>query len=378
MILEAFMGVMAGISGAVPFIHTNLVLQIFEKSFSNPVGKAVFAISTAISHSFFEIFPTIMLLGMGKAGMHGKGFQEVLAISLKSFAFCIVLLPLFVICLPAAKAGFSENLKFLFLAIVVSQLINEKSLRSAVVGMAIFLLSGVLGLVTFYGGAVAEPLFPMLSGFFAVPALLFGINREDGKAEGVNQNAAPAPIILMCVAASAFSTLFPALTVGVLLGVLMLVLRDGGKISVIVPSLLVSKVFYDVAASAITGKTRSYAAVLARPMADFFGNGAINVIAAVSIVAACFSVLILAAFSKKLAGIVGMVENRNVGKIGVAAILIFVAASSGLVGILLGGTAASMGIVGRELGAKRSFLMGSLIVPAICYQFGMDGLGGMI
>ncbi|MFH0971446.1 MAG: hypothetical protein V1835_02660 [Candidatus Micrarchaeota archaeon] len=379
MIIEAVCGALLGAAGAVPFLHTNMLLQIFSGGFQGGTSSAIFAIALGISHSFFEIFPAAFVLGfgvkMGDDGGNDGSRAGIFNIALLSLAVSIAMLPVFCVLLPLAMERMQDYLKFVFLAIVVSQFFSD-GWRPAILGAFVFVFSGILGSITFFGSVVAEPLFPMLSGFFAIPALLFG-SQEEGKPGG--EGGSTTIIVLMCVFASAFSTLFPAMTVGVLLGMMMLVLKGKGALGIAVPGLIVSKTFFDIAASAITGKTRSLAAVLATPLSQDFATLAVPLIASVAIFSGCIAMLMILNFRERIGKLYGEAFSEKYRRLILCAIVAGIFASGGANAIILSAAAAGIGITIHFLEIKRGHAMGALIVPSLLFMFGIDAqVSGML
>lgn len=392
MILEAIGGTILGIAGVIPFVHTNFILQAISPIVLNPISKAVLAISISASHSLFEILSTLAIItgfGFGrdgKADFGEKGFLGIYFIAFKAIVCCILLLPIAYFALPLLKNSMGESFRVIFLSIIVAQFISEKNLKKAAIGIGVFLLAGILGSITFYRNIVIEPLFPMLSGFFAIPALLLGeekMQKEYSDNDYLGENntdkslASPSilgsinanQLILLAVFLSAISTLFPALTVGTLLGIGLLILRDQKLIPVIVPALIVSKVFFDITASAITGNTRSYAAVLAAPLGEYFGGMTLPLIACIALFSSCLSLAFILQFKGKIINIYQSMERGNSRIAFLIGIICLIAIIGGVGALILAITAACLGIAANQLKTKRSYLMGALMVSSICYLF---------
>ena len=387
MLFEAFAGIVFGSLGAIPFIHPNLIMQTLGGFFGSSVSLAIFAVSVSVSHAFFSAAPSLMVINGFSVRKEGYDLAKIFKISLLALAASIAFLPVAYFLLPFLKASWGGSYKFLFLTIIISNFASEKGAKAAIAGICIFLLSGTFGTVTFFRSIVAEPLFPMLSGFFAVPALLLG--KEKGM-EGINfgidfvekinigeQNPFgifndEKIIVLASIFASAISTLFPAMTVGVMLGLLMLILRDEKALLVAVPALLVSKVFFDLAAAGITGATRSYASVLALPLMEFYGIAGLLMVCGIALMAGCLAVAFCIKLEGKLGKLQAFIETEKMREAILAAIVLLVLLFGGVQGILITATSASLGILGQKIGAKRSYLMGALLVPALIFQFGIS------
>src|SRR3989344_636476 len=388
MIFEAAAGIMFGSLGAIPFIHPNLILQTMAGFFLGSFSLAIFAVTLSVSHAFFSVAPSLMVLNGFSSEKNGSGITKIFKIALGALVLAIAVLPFAWFLLPFLKSAWGESYKYIFLAIIISNFLPERGPKAAIGGSSIFLLSGIFGTITFFRGIVAEPLFPMLSGFFAVPALLLG--RENGwKREflevGIGDGVVNLPnrdspsifgeeksLVLACVFASAISTLFPAMTVGVMLGLLMLTLRDDRALGIAVPALIVSKVFYDIVAAGITGNTRSFASVLALPFMEIYGKTVLLLVAGMAMIAGCIACAFCLKFERRLEELQAIIETENLRKAILAGILMLVFLFGGMGGILITATSASLGVLGQKAGARRSYLMGALLVPALIFQFGLS------
>ncbi|MFH1751183.1 MAG: hypothetical protein ABH863_05885 [Candidatus Micrarchaeota archaeon] len=375
MIPETIVGMALGAFGAIPFIHTNLILQMLHGLFEAPGSLAAFAIAVSVSHSFFSLMPSMMVVA-GFSAKNFEAFEKAAHVAMKALVICLILLPAAYMLLPLLKDTWKAEFKFLFLSIVVSQFIGKREVRDMVKGAALFLLCGIFGILAFHR-VMAEPLFPMLSGFFALPALLMGEMdaevEETAREKGIS-NWGDMGVVVACVIASALSTLFPAMTVGVLLGLLLITVKVGEAVPIALPALIVSKVFFDLAAGLITGDTRSYAAVLVEPLFEIYGIRAIFLLCAISLTAACFAAAISARAQGAICRIYRDIQNLNTRRMLLLGMLIAIFIMGGFPGLLIASTSCLLGIAGRQLGVKRGFLMGALLLPALIFHFGAYGL----
>jgi TctA family transporter len=386
MILEAVFGAIAGGFGVIPFVHTNLILQTVSPFIANPVLKAIFSISVSASHSLFEILSTLIIItGLkirrvdpeirngGTPENDQMEFSAIYYTAFKALVCSICILPIVFFLLPLIKTAMAGQFKYIFLSLIVAQFFCEKNIHKAAIGIGVFLFAGILGSITFYKSIVAEPLFPLLSGFFALPALLLGESEPEYGEEGMKENTVSDyntnQLILLAAFSAAISTLFPALTVGVLLGTILLMLRDSKLIPKIVPALIVSKVFFDIAASAITGNTRSYAAVLAKPLTEYFEGISLLLISSVALFSGCLALAFILHFKNRISRIYCKMENPELRRAFLIGILALIFIFGGVVALILAATACCMGIMGNQLKTKRSYLMGSLILPSLMYLF---------
>lgn len=193
-------GALVGIlTGLVPGIHVNVVAAIMAAiapSLSSagvpPVAMAAFIVGVAVTHAFFDIVPSLFtgvptsesyaLLPGPKLVMQGKGIEALrLAVfgSWRGLLFglgvAIVLLGLRAAGMDLVGAAEASLKPFLAVVLTVISVILIVSDERRGWALAIFLASGVLGLIVFSSALVPNGpdapfsgLFPALSGLFGV------------------------------------------------------------------------------------------------------------------------------------------------------------------------------------------------------------------
>ncbi len=364
MILEALAGSILGITGALPFTHTNLVLQ-FVQGILKGSQLAIFSVSLTVSHAFFEIGPAFVVFSFGARSGEAR---HALKSAFLALIASILLLPFFWFALPFLKTQLAQTYKFVLLALVITHLVEANDFWATAKNFGVFIIAGLMGMVVLGGAAFREPLFPMLSGFFALPTLLLGKQGDD--APNCKKVAGSRKVVIYSVFASALSTLFPALTVGVLLGILLLISKSSPMTAV--SSLIVSKAFYDIAASAITGSTRSLAAVIVLPFSENFGAAGLIMIASAALVAGSFALGLAIALRKRLENAYEKAQSLENRRPLLALLLIAIALAGGICGLLIAATACLLAICAAQLKVRRSCLMAALLLPALAYAFELE------
>ncbi|MEK6842965.1 MAG: hypothetical protein AABY04_00595 [Candidatus Micrarchaeota archaeon] len=372
MISELFAGSLLGISGVVPFFHANFVLQLFGGIWRTDLGIAVFAISLSMSHAFFELLPSFIFLGGIEAKELNANKEQILLAGFETLVLCALFLPVAYFALPIVKIQMAQNFKYIYLSIICCAFFREKTFFGALFALIIFVGSGVFGSITFFYQMAKEPLFPMLSGFFALPSILLG-NLETEK-EGLERSKFGANNLSLqigAVFASAASTLFPALTPGVIIGVLIMYFRENAfaRLSLAV---IISKVFFDIGAVGITGATRSVAAAIFKPVFEMHGNFAMAMFVGAAFFSASVAMAIAYRFNEKLLVAYEWMQSKKGRKIAVVVLFALVLAFGGAAGVLIFCVASFFGILCAKLNVARGYLMGALTVPALLVFFGIE------
>ena len=199
-ILALLIGTIAGtFTGLVPGIHINLVgaiivsLSISILAEIPPIYLVTFIVSMSITHVFVDFIPSIFL-GAPEDGTElsvlpghemlkkGLGFQAVKLASLGClygiFIFLLLAFPLSFITKSIYNFGLANNLiPFLLIGISINLIFVEKSWKRKLLSLAVFMISGILGLTVLNMG-MKEPLLPLLSGLFGTSSLIIAIKSK--------------------------------------------------------------------------------------------------------------------------------------------------------------------------------------------------------
>ncbi|WP_157940019.1 tripartite tricarboxylate transporter permease [Campylobacter blaseri] len=195
------------ISGLIPGIHTNticaILLSLFFTTALNDVNVlyiATFIVSAAMTHTFFDIFPSLFLgipgdevyalLPGQKMVKRGKGL-EALNISISgslqgfiySFILCISLFLIIVYYNDKALIRFEniikENMFLILLTISIFLILTDKN---KIFSFFVFIFSGILGVLTLGSPNVPNPnlsafngIFPALTGLFGLSGLVLAL-----------------------------------------------------------------------------------------------------------------------------------------------------------------------------------------------------------
>jgi len=196
-ILAILCGLLAGtITGLIPGIHINLIGS-FLIAFSgilfytiSPMYLVVFIAAMAITHTFLDFIPSILLgcpdtdtelstLPGHELLKEGQGYQAILLTLYGSLGAIILLI---VIAFPfgflITKLYEPVRAILPYLLILVSILLLTLEKRKWLKALLAFSLTGVLGFFVLNSEVLREPLLPMLTGLFGASMLILSIKNK--------------------------------------------------------------------------------------------------------------------------------------------------------------------------------------------------------
>ena len=196
-VIALIVGVLFGtITGLIPGIHINLI-GAFLISLStgifldvNPTYLVVFISAMAITHTFVDFIPSILLgcpdtstelsvLPGHELLKEGQGFQAILLSVYGSLAAIFLLL---IISYPSLKfipelySRIEPIMPYLLIAVSILMIFLE---RERLTALKVFLVSGLLGWsVLNLGSGLEQPLLPLLTGLFGSSMLIMSIRYK--------------------------------------------------------------------------------------------------------------------------------------------------------------------------------------------------------
>lgn len=396
--LVALAGIAAGIvTGVVPGIHVNAVslLVVASAGALGPLPAAVFLVSIAITHTFWDFVPSILLgapsedTALGVLPGHqlllqGRG-AEAVALTVAGGVVAVLLalpaLPLLLVGLPVLYALAKPLIPLLLAAIGGFMALIEPSWKRRAAGLALFLFSGAFGLIVLDAPLLAAgaALFPVFTGLFGTSTLLLSMRERTCMPQ---QSRAPVRLERRLVLGGAMKGLLSGALMGTLpaLGAAQATvltqhlsrrgqqdprefLMSNGAINTIV-SLFSLVSLYTIA------KPRSGAAVAVQELLGTVGAPELLLLVAVSVLAAGVSGALLVRAAPALVQRFQRVPYGLVTKGVLCLLVLLVGALSGPLGLAVLAVATAIGLLAPLWNVKRSLLMGVLMLPLI-----LSGLG---
>lgn len=196
-IFAILIGLVFGIiTGLIPGLHPNTItvsllsISPILLTFADPIVLAVFIISVSTSNTFLDAIPSCYIgapeesTALGVLPMHrfllkGKGYEAIYLTVLGSISALILGVILIPFLVPSLKAIFPFLQKAMIYILIFSVLYliyREKSSRFYAI--LVFLLSGILGMISLNFPNLPQPLFPLFSGLFGISTLVMSLNSN--------------------------------------------------------------------------------------------------------------------------------------------------------------------------------------------------------
>jgi putative membrane protein len=391
LILFLFAGILAGtITGLTPGIHINLIASIFITSsiiLSIPATPlVVFIVAMAITHTFLDFIPAIYLgapdedTGLVPLPHHqflidGHGHKALILTLIGStiaIISLIAIVPIHFFFLESAYPFIQKMLGFFLILIMLFLLYDEKETELIILSAMVFFLSGFLGIATL-NSTLEEPLLPLLTGLFASSSLITSIKRKTAAPKQslekikIPKKELIKPTISTMVI-SPICSLFPGLGAS---QAAVLGSRISGKISKEQFLILLGSINTLVMATsfitfALISKSRTGAANFISQVTNFNEISLVTIIPTIAITS-IIAIPLTIHLSKLFAKNIHRISYTKTSLAILIFLTIIILKFSGPFGLAVFTISTILGLACIELGIKRSFLMGCLLVPTIIY-----------
>lgn len=399
-IIAMLVGIPLGIlTGLVPGLHVNTLVAIILPfypllPFSNYFVIALFA-SLLVTHIFVSFIPSVFLgapdpetslsvLPGHKLLLSGRGREAIkltvvgaLGALVTSFVLIFFLSGFFV----AAYGSSRGYMQYILSVVVAYMLLRErKKLLHAVL---VFLLSGALGFIVLESNMLPEQhaLFPVLSGLFGISTLLLSINRKEKIPEQISNGIG---ISKSDIAKSVAIGSLAGMVVGLLPGIgatqatiisqQIFSLFGAEKFLVAMAGINAADSVFSLGSLYLVGNPRSGVSVAVEKV---FGKiGFYDFLFLLGIIASVAGASAIATLqiAGRVSRIMKKIDYPVVSKIVIAFVVFSVYSFTGLAGVLVLATSASIGILASYMGVNRSHCMGVLLLPTILFFAGLTPL----
>lgn len=385
-------GVCAGmITGITPGLHINLVSSVLIALFPIIGGKfgfsplMAFLIAMSISHTFFDAIPSTLLgapdpsavlsvLPSHRMVMKGRAIDAIvinLCGSIAAIVTFILLLPILPSALPILTNTPKSVILILVTVIPLGLLISKNTKKTAINATA-FLLSGMLGLITFQ----YSMLMPLLSGMFGIPTLFNIINNNAGFPEQKKKISVRIgkKTIAKRTCASALASLVSSLVPGITTAHSAW-LSSLGRISA--RGYIFSAGFLNTAdmciallALAVVGVQRNGTSIAIAQIALASGINVQDIgmsMAGIIAIAGAICIIPLLIISRISISAMERLNYRMISLVIIIFVTALVVLFNGVLGMVVFAASAALGICATECGARRSSMTGVLIFPLIVH-----------
>lgn len=413
LILSLLGGIAIGtIAGLLPGVHVNNTSAILLglspgliASGIQPLYIAMMIISSTVSQSFLDIVPSIFLGAPDDATalavmpghrmlLDGRGIEAVRLSAAGSGLAIVVslllILPLsfaFKVTYPLIYGYMALILIAISLFIIFTSDSGAGKMKSLAYAVVIFMASGLLGIISFsaepalipiVGIATPTALLPLLSGLFGAPMLLMSAMSEPRiPRQTYCRFTLPGTTIgkasIIGTTAGAMVAWFPAVSSGVATSITgMFSGKDEDDADrqylISVSGVNTSNAVFSLVALYVIGRPRSGAVAAAQEiLGGSIGFGQFALFLAVVCVAGVLSYLLTLAIGGYAAVIFSRLNYRWLNR----GVLAFLAAMcllmTGAAGLAVFMAAAAVGLAAHILKARKTCLMGVLLLPCIFY-----------
>lgn len=393
-LLALVLGIALGIvCGLLPGIHPNTLIPVIA-GFSflfDPLSAAIILVAAGIANSFVAFIPSILLgapesenalavLPGHRLLLQGRGYEAIkLTVigGLFSVLFVLLTLPLFVLFVPTLYNFIRPNIHFVLAAVVIYMILSEKLWKEKAFALAVFVLSGLLGLIALKSYS-SEVLFPLLTGLFGLPLLFMSIYKKVKLQESIRFEEEPLPkkqIFSSSVIGSlagVFAGLLPGIgsTQATVLAQEAAGIKNERSFLMAIAGVNVIDVIYSLLAIWLIGNPRSGIAVAVADLLDI-GLKEILVLVSVIIAASGFAAYMTLKISRHALFAFRSIDYQRLCTSVFLFLLIMVFIFSGFYGLLVAAVALTIGLVPNLVGIRRSHAMGCLILPTILFFAGL-------
>jgi putative membrane protein len=394
----ATLGVGMGVfTGMIPGVHVNnltpMLVGLAASSVLAPMNAIALIVAMMLTHTFIDYIPSTFLgvpeedtaltvLPAHRMVLEGKGYEAIRLTALGSLGALMLSAalvgPLLLVIGPAYEA-MNPHMHWLLLGIIAVMIALECKPEAMLWAVAIFLLSGFLGILTLDTnlGAGDGAMMPLLGGLFGMSVLLISMK---GISSFPEQQVTEEPIELRPTIKAVCTGTSAGILTGIIPGVgpaqgtvlTQVVTRSGGTRDFLVgvSGVNTAKALLSFVALYAIGRPRSGAAVAVSEIIDVGANELLLLIG-------------IALFAGGLATIfhlrLGKLAAKHIQRLPYRAMCAAVMASmvglslyyAGLVGLLILATATAIGLLPAAVGVKRTHCMGAIMLPCILYFAGV-------
>lgn len=391
LIIALLIGCIIGtLTGIFPGIHINLIssLLIFSSlpAYFAPLTLIVFIVAMSITHTFLDFIPSIFLgapeedsflsiLPGHQLLKKGRGYEAaVLTLygSLIAIPIIILITPFFVFFLPILLNTIKTIIPYILIFVSFFLIFREKNI---LLSLIIFLLSGLLGLLTF-NLPVKEPLMPLLSGLFGLSGLIIVIKDKPSK---IKQKITPIKKIkiskknfLKTTLAASISAPLCSFLPGIGSGHAAIIgseitKQDNRTFLFLVGAINTIVMGLSFVTLYAIGKTRTGSAAIINKILKTMTQSHLILILGVISISGIISFLIGINLSKLAAKSINKINYTLLTFIVIIILLAINFIFSNFIGILILLTSTALGTFAISSGSRRINMMGCLLIPSIIY-----------
>ncbi|MFH1663511.1 MAG: tripartite tricarboxylate transporter permease [archaeon] len=381
-ILLVLAGCIAGVfTGLIPGIHMNTVSVATVYLMPGNQELIYFIIAMSVVHTFVDFIPSI-LFGAPEAEnflsvlpghrmlLEGRGLNAI-----KITVFGGVIGGVVSVLFSFVFIQLIEKIKWIIPKIIPAVLVfvlllmvsEEKNKKYSVL---VILASGLLGLIVlndfFY---VKEPLFVLVTGFFAFPLIINSIMKKtripEQKNEAFSFSFQEIKGCLLSVLGGSIVSLIPAVGPSISAFVLSKFSRLNPKAFLaLLGGINTTNIIFSFFVLIAIGKTRSGSAVAVKELGGIAKNELL-LICAVVLISIIFASVVTVILSKVFINSIQKINYTKMNLIVLIFLVLLVLFFSGINGLIVSAVAAGIGLIAVKKGIKKSSCMSFLVFPVM-------------
>lgn len=385
-------------TGLIPGIHVNLICVLLlgmsvTFSWLNPHYLIAVIISMSVTHTILDFIPSVLLgcpedstalsvLPGHQMLLKGKGLEAIYLTIIGGIGvilFFVLMIPVMIKILPVFYASIKNYIHWILILIVSYLILKEKRFKK-ILGLSVFLISGILGLICFNIPGISSTLlfFPLFTGLFGISTLLLSLNSKTKLPKQQNEiQEIENPLIFSGIIKAFFSGLLVGTLPGVgaaqasVLSQQITKKRNVKEFLISVGGINTATAIFSLVALYTIGKPRSGAAVAIEKIIGSFGFNELMLIVAAGLIATGIASLLALFLSRRFLGIIEKISYKKLSLSIIVLLIILTMFLTKWIGILILIFSTSVGLLAPLLNVKRSFAMGVLMLPVILFYLGL-------
>ena len=391
MLISVFGGIIGSLSGIItgmiPGLHTNtialIVLSLFISGIEISQEFALpFMVCMILVHSFVDYIPSIFfnapssdtvlsVLPGHRLLNKGEGYLALQNTVIGGLVSAILFLPFIPLFITVANLFDKRLLIAPFLLIISTWLIlSETDLRKVIWASLIFLLSGIMGIISLNNFLVKDSLFPLLTGFFGVSVMFISLKNEINVPiqKIVDEldifNLSNLFSGLAAIFSSSFMILIPSLGPTQAATISSGAIRGSKNFLKVMGGINTLDTILSIIMLYLIGSARSGVMVVMQQSYSFTHQSYIlmGLSAALGLGFGAAITLILA---KRIIRLIRMISYRTITQFMLIFLIAIVGYFTGIRGLFLMSIATAIGIMAQLVGIRKVHLMGVLALPTI-------------
>jgi len=392
-LIAILLGIIFGIiTGLAPGIHPNTVVVFLLAisplllNFTSPLILAIFIISCATTNTFTDSIPSIYLgapeestalsvLPGHRYLLQGKGHEAIMLTiigSLSSLILGLILIPLLIPFLKLIYPYLKESIPYIILISTLVLIVKEK--KSKIFALIIFLMSGILGVITLNFPNLNQPLFPLFTGLFGISTLLISLNSStEIKEQTISYPKLSKKDIAITTPISVFSgflvSFLPALgsSQAAIIGTSLMRKITAARFLMLIGGINTINFVLSFISLYLLDKARNGAIVGVSQILGKIDLKIFILFLAVSLITAGLAAISTVYLSKIFSNIITKVNYQKLILSIISIILFLILTISGFYGFMILITGTFIGLLANLKGISKTHLMGSLVLPVLLF-----------